>query len=472
MEEIKNQRTEYQKANIPNINKLIFGGISNINPDKSIKKNEHQIHVDIDNNIKKIKKILNRKTITSAPFIKRYNIDKFKHYNYNSDKKIQVHNNNRNKLKFISVINISTPFNKNNALYKNLKSEIFHKNFGKTPKNLNSNLYKNITTNYLNQKESDKIPILYPFYSSFNNKYESKSQRERYIKNLDKLVQVQTHLNSNKTDHYKIISEFMLKNGIKEGKYLNAENLNKVENYLNKRINFNPNLTMKQIIKNIINNKSNNTSKNLHNQKEDLKTLNYLQLQNEIIQKNSNFKNDIKILKKSNSSPEFNLSLYKDDSRIIKLSKKFSYLCDKKNLNIIVNNLENELKKIKTDKINKLEGQNKLNDKTIYLMKKYEDNNKFVPNLCLCSQGFSERYKNNINKFNNKIKGIISKAEKIKNINKRMYYDSKINKKLKEFDLNDIKKSHKITELVVLSRGKQELLNRKLGKIDSEKNTK
>ena len=105
-------------------------------------------------------------------------------------------------------------------------------------------------------------------------------------------------------------------------------------------------------------------------------------------------------------------------------------------------------------------------------MKKYEDNNKFVPNLCLCSHGFSERYKNNINKFNNKIKGIISKAEKIKNINKRMYYDSKINKKLKEFDLNDIKKSHKITELVVLSRGKQELLNRKLGKIDSEKNTK
>ena len=279
----------------------------------------------------------------------------------------------------------------------------------------------------------------------------------------------------------------MIKNRVNETKYLKAENLKKIENYLKLPINFDPNLTMTQIIKNVINKQSINTktSKNSRNKKVTLRLHHNLKnnkIEKLIIKKNLNFhpqrkeknikKNEIKTLKKSNSSPNIDLSSYQNDLRIINLGNKFGYLEDKKDLNIIINNLENELKKIKTDKINKLEENNKFNDNKIYLIKSFEDNNKFVPNLCLSSKGFSEIYKNNINKFNNKIKSIWAKNEKIKKINRRMYYDSKQNKNLKEFDLSDIRKYHKITELVVLNRGKQKLLNRKIRNLKFEENIK
>ncbi len=465
--------------------KVIFEGLISNNNHNLIRTKTLKLNFGNSNSTRNIKKLLNRKKISSAPFIKRYNIDKFKYY-YNSDKEIQANNFNKKNLRLYSLINISTPFNKNIALYKNLKIEVFHKNFGRTPRNINLSLFKNITTNYLKQKESDNIPILYPFYSSFNNKYESKSQRERYIKNLDKIVQVQTHLANNKTDHYKIISEFMVKNGVNEIKYLNAESFQKMENYLRKPINFNPNLTMTQIIKNTINNKTNNMPINSRNKKIDLKSSNFIKPQKSekiIIKKNVKLKenrfennniniNDIINLKKSSSSPNFNFKVYQNDSRINRLGKKYGYLSDKNNLNLILDNLEDELKKIKTDKINRIEENNKFNDNKTYLLKTYEDKNKFVPNLCLSSKGFSERYKNNIDKFNNKIKNIMSKNEKIKSINKRMYYESKQTKKLREFDLSDIRKYHKITELVVLNRGRQEMLKRKIKSFDYIENNK
>ena len=456
--------------------KVTFEGLNN-NNHNLIRTKTLKLNLGNSNSTRNI----NRKKISSAPFIKRYNINKFKNY-YNSDKEIQANNLKKKNLQLYSLINISTPFNKNIALYKNLKIEVFHKNFRRTPKNVNLNLFKNITTNYLKQKESDNIPILYPFYSSFHNQYESKSQRERYIKNLDKIVQVQTHLANNKTDHYKIISEFMVKNRVNDVKYLNAECFQKMENYLKKPINFNPNLTMTQIIKNIINNKTNNTPINIKNKRKELKLSSNINPQkSEIIKKNLKLKrfedNNIKKiefnnLQKSSSSPNFNFKVYQNDSRINRLGKKYGYLSDKNNLNLILDNLEDELKKIKTDKINRIEENNKFNDNKTYLLKKFEDKNKFVPNLCLSSKGFSERYKINIDKFNNKIKNIISKNEKIKNINKRMYYNSKQTKNLREFDLSDIRKYHKITELVVLNRGRQEMLKRKIKNIDYIENNK
>ena len=489
MEEFQKTKTEYRKPKTPNINKIILNGLQNSNYNSLIKTKTMKLNF-VNNNSYKTKdfnKYFMRKKIASAPSVKRYNFDKFKNYNNNSNKEIQAASKfNKKNLRLISFINISTPFNQDKALYKNLKIEILHKNFAKTPKKLNPNLFKSISTNFLNQKKSDNIPILYPFYSSFNNIYESKSQRARYIKNLDKIAQVQTHLNVNKAEHYKIIKEFMLKNGINEKKFINPKGLKKLENYLKNPINIDPNLTIKEIIKNIINNKLNNQILNIQNQNDDLKISNYIKQQksdkimnknnlkiySRTIDTNGINKTEIKNLKRSCSSPTFNLLSYRDDTRIIKLYKKYGYLVDKNNLNKIVNNLEGELKKIKSDKINRLEENNKFNDNKIYLMKSYEDNNKFVPNLCLSSKGFSERYKNNINKFNNKIKNIISKNEKIKNINKRMYYDSKQNENLKNFDLNDVRKNHKITELVVLNLGKQELLKQKIGKMNYGENIK
>ena len=50
-----------------------------------------------------------------------------------------------------------------------------------------------------------------------------------------------------------------------------------------------------------------------------------------------------------------------------------------------------------------------------------------------------------------------------------MYYDSKKSKSLKEFDLTDVRKYHKITELVVLNQRKKELMNKKIGEMKYEK---
>ena len=86
--------------------------------------------------------------------------------------------------------------------------------------------------------------------------------------------------------------------------------------------------------------------------------------------------------------------------------------------------------------------------------------------MCLTSRYFSQKYKNNIKKYNDKVQSIISKNEKIKNINKRMYYDNKKNKSLKEFDLADIRKFHKITELVVLNRERKKLMDENIKKIN------
>ena len=483
MEENQKFKTEYRNPKSRIFNKIIFNDSNNNNHPHLIKTKTLNLHYENSNSSRNIKKILDRKSLSSANFIKVHNIDTFKYYNNSSAKVTQSTNIDNNTLKLYSSINISKLTDKNNVLYKDLKIGVLHKKYIRRPRNINLSLYRNITTNYLNQKESNKIPILYPFYSSFNKTFESKSQKERYIKNFEKLVKVKTHIAANKSYNYKIISEFMLKNGIHETKYLNAKNLQKVENYIKNKINFNPDLTMTQIIKNIINDKSIKTSRNKSPKINILKSSNNQEktkFEKSNIKKKfepkyvayKDNKNQIKNLQKSCSSPYLDLFSHQNEERLNKYFRRTGFFSDKNNLNIIVDNLEKELKKIKLDKINKLDENNKYKEKHMLLIKSLEDNNKYIPNLCLSSEGFSERYKYKITKFNNKIQNIILKNEYIKRINKRMYYDSKKNKTLKEFNLADIKKNKKLTELVFLNRGRQELLNRQIRKIDIAENLK
>ena len=251
MDENNNKTTKHKIQTSSPLNKKSFDGITNSNFSSFIKTKNLRLNYQKINGNRNNKIINDRKKLSSALFKKRYNLDKLQQDYYNSNNKIQANNNKKNPL-YMSILNISTPYNKENALYKNLSSELINKNFGKTTKSVNLNLYKSITTNYLNQKESNNIPILYPFYSTYEHKYNSKSQRERYIKNLDKLIQVKTHLSSNKTDHFKIISEFMIKNGVYEKKYINSDSMMKIENFLKKPLNLIPNLTMTQIIKSVV----------------------------------------------------------------------------------------------------------------------------------------------------------------------------------------------------------------------------
>ena len=463
MEEIKKIKIEDKTPLSQKSNKIIFNELSNNNNDciTFIRSKNFKLNPENDNRPKKLKEIINRTKLISAPSTKRIISDKFKNNNYNPNQQNPSNDCGKRDLKSFP----SNPLNKNNAFYKKLRIDILQKNLVHNPKSINLNLYKNITSNFLRQKKINDIPITYPFYASFNRKFNSISQRERYRTNLDKLIQVKTIISSNKDDHAKIISEFMIKNGVNEKKYLNSDNILKFENFLNTPFKSIPDLTMTQLIKKVINNKINKTRNSVSN---------IMDLKNNLECNKSDYNNNIKIqsrtvekfkkyeindLKKSSSSPNINLSLYQNDSRIVQLDKKFRYLLDK---NKLVSNLENELKSIKIDKINKLENHNKFNDNKIYLMKSLEDNNKFVPNLCLSSIDFSERYKNNIKKYNNKLNIIMKRNEKIKDINRRMYYDSKKNKNLKGLQLSDVRKYHKITELAVLNKRKKELINKKI----------
>ena len=457
MDKTKKIKTEYKiplssKSN----SKIIFNGLFNNNNDFNpfIKSKNFKLNPESKDKNEKYKPTIDRKKLSSTPPLKRFNLDRFQNNYYNSNKQIESHYFNKRNWQLFST----NPLNKKNAFYKKLKIQIFQKNFCNKRKSVNLNLYKNITASFLKQTKLNDLPITYPFYASFDHKYNSISQRERYKKNLDKLIKVKTILSANKDEHEKIITEFMVKNGVNEIKYLNSENIQKLENYLKTPFKSIPDLTMQQLIKNIINNKLNNTTKNSETKK--FKLNNYFEkksdynknkkLRNRSVENHK--KNEINDLKKSSSFSNINLALYKDDSRIVQLGKKYSYLLDN---NKLVSKLENELKTIKMDKINKLENQNKFNDNKI-----------FVPNLCLSSYGFSEIYKNNIIKYNKKLNNIMKRNEKIKCINRRMYYDSKKNKNLKALELSDIRKYHKITELAVLSKRKQEMINKKIQEIN------
>lgn len=473
MDEVEKIKKDYNDIKPKIKNKIIFEGLSKTiynNNSKNFYKtltNPKKLALNLDNNkvpIQTDKELI--KSNESKPLQIMY-----KTFYFNSDKKVKENHSNKNKIKIGKLSGLSSPFNKKKIFYRNSNLNIFNKNLPKTAKRTNINLYKNIITNYLKQKASDNIPITFPLYLSYNKDYDSLSQKERYLKNLSKLMEIKAHLRSNKTDKFKLINEFMVKNGIKEKKYLNEDNFLKMEKYLQRPINLSKNLTMSELIKNVINNKINKITKNSLQKNEEMKTSNnikYFKPKINISPKNHQYKNGkspINNFKKNYSTPNLDSIGHKNDVRISNIGKKVEYLSSTKNINEIIINIENDLNNLRIEKINQIEENNKFNDSKTYLMKSAEDNNKFVPNLCLLSKGFSERYKNNINKYNKKIRNIIQKNTHIKNINKRMYYDTKENKNLKQLELSDIRKFRKITELAVLNRGKQKLLKQNIGKI-------
>jgi hypothetical protein len=283
------------------------------------------------------------------------------------------------------------------------------------------------------------------------------SQKERVGKNIEKLICLKTHIVNNPNKKYTLIKEFMLTNGINKEKYLKLSNILKFENYLNQPININPQYTITQIIKNVVNNKIIRPKSYQESENDELiqsqNPLNYLS-DRPIIKKkikNKNNKNII-LLKENLSFPKLNFSFNKE-----KDEEKNNFTLEKHNLKILIKNLEDELIQIKNEKNNKLEENNKLIFKNNYSFKNLKDKNKFVPNLCLSTKGFSEKYKHNINKYNNKIRNILSKNEKIKNINNRTYYNYIRNNNIKHLDLSDINKNLRLTEYIVMKRGKEKL---------------
>ena len=396
-------------------------------------------------------------------------------YNKKNENQKEEYNNIK-PLKFAETLYKKYNKEKNNSNY-NKFNNYNHNNKNKIKKRM-----KNCElTNYLKRKEIDNIPLVFPLYLSFNNKFESHSQRERVDKNLDKLICIKTHLSRNPKNKYKLIKEFMITNGIKEEKYFKLSNMMKFENYLKEPINFSPKYTMNTIIKNAINSSSAQSSINKEEKNDEIvnnqKPVNYYispLSDKKIIKRKINYKHEKTKNLKINNSENKNIRALKHNFSSLSAQKtlnnsrknleKKTFDFSDNNLKHLVHNLEDELNQIKIEKKNALINHNQCIFTNQYLLKSFIDNNKYVPNLCMSTKGFSEQCKKNIEKYNNRVKNIITKQERIKNINNRMYYNNIIQKSMKDFDLNDIRKKQKLTEFIVMKRGKERLFKQYIEK--------
>jgi len=316
-------------------------------------------------------------------------------------------------------------------------------------------------TRYLERKKINDIPVTYPLYLSYNNKYKSFSEKNRVDKILNKLICLKTHILKDPLNKVEIIKEFFLRNGFQKDIYYTKESINKFCNYLKQPFSFPPDYNLSEVINNAINFEYDKSKDKENIENNDLILANFLNY----VPKNRKWEEYEEIFPKKSikdNSMEnqiiFNLFMEGKFKKCYVNYDKFK----NKTLPTLVKDLEYELRQIKIDKIKQIEQYNDfLNNKKIPSFK-LSDNNKYVPNLCLISKGFKERCKSVVDRKNRKIIKNINKQEQIKKINNRLYYDIIQKKNLIEFDRNDIQRKMKLTEFVVMERAKKKMLFQKV----------
>jgi len=374
------------------------------------------------------------------------------YFNEDDNKNSIIPTKNRTSINFYSI---NQPINSSFDNSNNLNTHYIHKRLKSTGDNKPQYI-----TRYLDRRKINDIPVTYPLYLSYNNKYKSASEKNRVDKILNKFICLKTHLLKDPLNKVEIIKEFFLKNGFNKDIYYTKESINNFDNYLKQPFSFPPEYNLSEVINDAINFEYDKSK-----DKEDKKI-------NELIL--ANFLNYIPKSRKWEEYEEISPKKSIKDNSMGKqiiynlfMEGKFKrrYLnYDKfknKTLPTLVKDLEYELRQIKIDKIKQIE---KYND-FLYNIKiprfKLSDNNKYVPNLCLVSKGFKERCKSVVDRKNRKILKYVNKQDYIKKINNRLYYDIIRKNNLNEFDRNDIQRKMKLTELIVMERAKKKLLYEK-----------
>ena len=308
-------------------------------------------------------------------------------------------------------------------------------------------------TRYLERKKINDLPVTYPLYLSYNNKYHSISEKNRVDKILNKLICLKTHIMKDPLNKIEIIKEFFLKNGFDKNIYFTDDSINNFYHYLRQPFSFPPEHTLLEVVKDGINFK--------FNKKEDelgMDMNNFLDYEPKN-RKWSQYDQYASINKKKNIGNTIdNKIIYNLLMEEIFKKRYINYDSFKnKTLPQLIKDLEYELRQIKIDKMNRLEKYNNLVSTRNFQTIKLEDKNKYVPNLCLISRGFKEKCKSVVDKKNRKIIKNINKQEHLKQINNRMYYDNIRKNNMIEFDRNDIQRKLKLTEFVVMERAKKKL---------------
>ena len=297
-------------------------------------------------------------------------------------------------------------------------------------------------TCFLDRKIINDLPIIYPLFLSYNNSYNTFSEKNRVEKILNKFICLKTQVWKDYKNRDRILREFMIKNGVYDEKYFTQQKMSSFYEYLKKPFKFDPKKTIIDIIKEAVNYKY----ETIMSDQNTFKPVNMFI--------NHNVDHSYRHLKKykNKSFDNINAEKFYKNPICLKVNElKF----DDKNLPILVNELESNLKKIQNEgaeKLNKLRGTTKK-------LKKYriKDNNKFVPNLCLVNQAFREQYEQIVDKENKKLMDNYNKSQLIHEINDRLYYNN-IKKKFSDQSFTDeIRRKLKLTEFIVVQRAKKRI---------------
>ena len=373
----------------------------------------------------------------------------FKYFDKNNNKYCSVPIKSRTSVNFFKVDKSN---NTVSNFSKNLNTYQTHKRLKSTEDNKPHHI-----TRYLERKTINDIPVTYPLYLSYYNRYNSISEKNRVDKILSKLICLKTHLMKDPLNKVEIIKEFLLRNGFNKEIYYTKDRINNFYNYLKQPFSFPPEHNLSDVVNDAINFKHDEEKDNENMELNLENFLNYLPKNRKWSSVGYNSKRKTK-----NKSYE-NKVIY---NIIMEEIYKKRYINNdsykNKTLPILIKDLEHELRQIKNDKMEKLEKYNELlNNKKIHTLKLC-DTNKYVPNLCLISKGFKEKCMFVIDKKNRKIIKNLNKQEHLKKINNRMYYDKLRKNNLVEFDRNDIQRKLKLTEYIVMERAKKKLLYQKV----------
>ena len=313
-----------------------------------------------------------------------------------------------------------------------------------------------IITSYLDRKKIDNLPVIYPLFLSYNNSYETQSEKFRVNKILEKFVQLKTQIVKDYKNREKIMKEFLLRNGINDKKLHTVEKLNNLNEYLKKPFKFDPKKTITDAIKEALNYKTNDI----------------LTDRNKLFPVNlfNNYNNDYTLNKTKLSKNTKNVPLENSKSKVRNIyqnpiSLKFEELkYDNEHLPKLIMELEENLEKIQNEgdeRINKLRGGVKKLKQF-----KIKDKNKLLPNLCLVNEDFKGQYEYLINKANVKLQNNYNRQKHIKEINDRMYYNNLKKKYMDQGFSDEIKRKLKLTEYIILQRAKKKMFLEQFNKFD------
>ena len=474
-------RNFMQKYKKIDINSKKINKINNIKYKNSSVDNS-QVSLKIFNDLDKIHETLleDFKKLLPPKNKHKENKEEINNININNNEKI-INENNKNYTNKNKIINYFNKNNDNNKYYtvpiKSRTSYNFYpisqsreKSLEHKPVNININMqsiHKRVKstedkkpqhiTRYLERKKINDLPVTYPLYLSYNNKYNSISEKNRVDKILNKLICLKTHLLRDPLNRIEIIKEFFLKNGFNKSIYYDENSINNFYYYLNQPFSFSPEFTLVQVVNEGINFK-------YDKKQDDIKDMNIV-----------NFLDYMPKERKWADLVEYHINKKKDKNNQIGNEIIYNLLMEEifkrryinydsfrnKTLPSLIKDLEFELRQIKIDKMKRLDKYNNLIATRKLQTIKLEDKNKYVPNLCLISRGFKEKCKEVIDKKNKKIIKNMNKQEHLKQINNRLYYDNIRKNNMMEFDRNDIQRKLKLTELVVMERAKKKLLFQK-----------